>query len=273
MTTDLRHGRRAALAAAAGLLATPALAQPVAGGAAPDPAKQSDSFQRAYDLGREVSVTRNAPGSIKRLSVAVLLRDPDKGRRTAMEINQVTDLEKSAVGFDPSRQDQVTVISRKFAGADDAAKNGPAWYDNNWLPVLARNLTAIVVARCDRASASGGAKSVSVTGAPGIPDSLWFAGTTRDVKVLNGVGGAIVSDTVTTPWASAVTANDGTTAARMTGTADTLATQPVSTGGNRTVDTATSFDATTGLPTQVSVTPSDVNGTCTQTTYAPLMEV
>jgi tripartite-type tricarboxylate transporter receptor subunit TctC len=32
MTTDLRHGRRAALAAAAGLLATPALAQPVAGG-------------------------------------------------------------------------------------------------------------------------------------------------------------------------------------------------------------------------------------------------
>jgi flagellar M-ring protein FliF len=120
-------------------------AAPVAGGAAPNPNKQSDSFQRAYDLGKEVSVTRQTPGSVKRLSVAVLLREPEKGRRTAMEIGQVTDLVKSAVGFDQQRQDQVTVISRKFADtAADAA--GPAWYDNAWLPVLARNATAIVIA-------------------------------------------------------------------------------------------------------------------------------
>ena len=118
---------------------------PAAGAAAPNPNKQSDSFQRAYDLGREVSVTRNAPGSTKRLSVAVLLRDPDKGRRSAMEINQITDLVKSAVGYDQSRQDQVTVISRKFADTTDA-EAGPKWYDNAWLPVLARNATAILIA-------------------------------------------------------------------------------------------------------------------------------
>jgi len=118
---------------------------PTAGGPAPNPNKQSDSFQRAYDLGKEVSVTRQTPGSVKRLSVAVLLRDPDKTRRTAAEITQITDLVKSAVGFDQARQDQVTVISRKFADASaDAA--GPAWYDNAWLPVLARNATAIVIA-------------------------------------------------------------------------------------------------------------------------------
>lgn len=117
---------------------------PVAGGPAPNPNKQSDSFQRAYDLGKEVSVTRQTPGSVKRLSVAVLLRDPDKTRRTAMEINQITDLVKSAVGFDQARQDQVTVISRKFADTNTDA--GPAWYDNAWLPVLARNATAIVIA-------------------------------------------------------------------------------------------------------------------------------
>jgi flagellar M-ring protein FliF len=123
----------------------PGTPQPVAGGPAPDPAKQSDSFQRAYDLGKEVSVTRAAPGGIKRLSVAVLLRDPDKGRRTAMEIGQIDQLVKSAVGFDASRSDQVTVISRKFA--DTATEDaGPAWYDNAWLPMLARNLTAIVIA-------------------------------------------------------------------------------------------------------------------------------
>jgi len=120
--------------------------QPVAGGPAPDAMKQSDQYQRAYDLGREVSVTRATPGSVKRLSVAVLLRDPDKTRRTAMEINQITDLVKSAVGFDQTRNDNVTVISRKFAGADAAADTGPAWYDNAWLPVLARNGTAIVIA-------------------------------------------------------------------------------------------------------------------------------
>lgn len=119
--------------------------QPTAGGPAPDPAKQSDSYQRAYDLGREVSVTRAAPGSVKRLSVAVVLREPDKGRRTQMEITQITDLVKSAVGFDQSRQDQVTVISRKFAGASDVVEAAP-WYDNSWLPVLARNATALLIA-------------------------------------------------------------------------------------------------------------------------------
>ncbi len=121
-------------------------AQPVAGGAAPDAMKQSDQYQRAYDLGREVSVTRATPGGVKRLSVAVLLRDPDKTRRTAMEINQITDLVKSAVGFDQARNDNVTVISRKFAGVDAAADVGPSWYDNAWLPVLARNGTAILIA-------------------------------------------------------------------------------------------------------------------------------
>ncbi|MFS0772246.1 flagellar basal-body MS-ring/collar protein FliF [Sphingomonas sp. 1P08PE] len=120
--------------------------QPVAGGPAPDPAKQSDSYQRAYDLGREVSVTRAAPGSVKRLSVAVVLREPEKGRRTQMEINQITDLVKSAVGFDQQRQDNVTVISRQFAGAPTDMADKAPWYDNSWLPMLARNLTAILIA-------------------------------------------------------------------------------------------------------------------------------
>ena len=89
-------------------------------------------------------MTRQTPGSVKRLSVAVLLRDPDKSRRTAMEIQQISDLVKSAVGFDANRQDQVTVISRKFADATDVAP--PAWYDNAWLPVVARNATAVLIA-------------------------------------------------------------------------------------------------------------------------------
>ncbi|WP_375380737.1 flagellar basal-body MS-ring/collar protein FliF [uncultured Sphingomonas sp.] len=118
---------------------------PVAGGAAPDPAKQSDSYQRAYDLGREVSVTRAAPGGVKRLSVAVLLRDPEKGKRTPAEVTQITELVKSAVGFDQARNDNVIVVSRKFAGTDVTDIKRP-WYDNSWLPMLARNVTAIAIA-------------------------------------------------------------------------------------------------------------------------------
>ena len=135
----------------------PANATAVAPGAAPgtnpvpaaSPAtdlKQSDQFARSYDTGKEVSVSRTTPGDVKRLSVAVLLRDPDKGRRTALEVTQITDLVKAAVGFNANRQDNVTVISKRFAGATDAADAGPAWYDNAWLPVIARNVTAIVIA-------------------------------------------------------------------------------------------------------------------------------
>ena len=117
---------------------------PVAGGNGVNPAKQSDQFQRAYDLGKEVSVTHNAPGGVKRLSVAILLRDPAKGKRTVAEINQITELVKSAVGFDATRQDQVSVVSRPFVEAD--ATTAAKWYDNALVPMIARNATAVVIA-------------------------------------------------------------------------------------------------------------------------------
>lgn len=107
--------------------------------------KQSDSFARSYDLGKEISVTRGTPGNVRRLSVAVLLRDPDKGRRTALEIQQITGLVQAAVGYNAQRQDQVTVISKKFSGAADAAV-APAWYEAEWVPMVARNATAVLIA-------------------------------------------------------------------------------------------------------------------------------
>ncbi|UFS59086.1 RHS repeat domain-containing protein [Subtercola endophyticus] len=121
----------------------------------------------------------------------------------------------------------------------------------------------------DRATATGGAKTVKVTGSTTLDDSRWFAGSTREVKVLNGVGGAVVSDTVNTPWAGPITANDNTLTARMTGQQETLLTEPVSTGGNRTTDTTTGYDSAYGLPTTANTTTSDAGSTCTTTSYAP----
>lgn len=122
----------------------------------------------------------------------------------------------------------------------------------------------------DRAGTSGGTKTVYVTGSSTLKDSLWFAGQTRETVVHNGVGGATLSDTVNTPWASsAATANNGTNSAYLTGIGDSLATAPVSTGGSRTVDTTTTFDNTYGLPQTVNVATSDAGSTCTTNTYTP----
>ncbi|BCA59975.1 flagellar basal-body MS-ring/collar protein FliF [Sphingomonas sp. HMP6] len=128
---------------------TPGAVAPVvaaAAGAVSDALKASDQYSRAYDLGKEVSVSRTAPGTITRLSVAVLLRDPDTGKpRGTVEIQQITSLVQTAVGFSPGRGDRVTVISRKFAGATALDEKQP-WYEAGWLPVVARNVTAIVIA-------------------------------------------------------------------------------------------------------------------------------
>ncbi|OYY90481.1 MAG: flagellar M-ring protein FliF [Sphingomonas sp. 28-66-16] len=133
---------------------TPAPAAPAAAvpGTTPAPAtpaevvKQAENYARAYDLGKEISVTRAMPGQIKRLSVAVLLRDPEKGKpRSPAEIQQITQLVRAAVGFDASRNDQVTVIARKFATASVLDDKAP-WYEAGWLPIVARNVTAILIA-------------------------------------------------------------------------------------------------------------------------------
>ncbi|MCG7415603.1 hypothetical protein MHK74_13730 [Microbacterium aurum] len=118
----------------------------------------------------------------------------------------------------------------------------------------------------DRVGTSGGAKTVNVTGTS-IPDSLWFAGQVYEEKTLLGVGGATLSDTINTPWASAVTSDDGTNTARMTNVADTITTEPVAAGGNRTSETQTTFDGTYGYPLTVSTIHSDAPDTCATTSY------
>jgi len=138
----------AAKAAAAAAAPAPANGAPTAGANPniPDAQKASDSFTRAYDLGREVSVTQGAPGAVKRLSVAVVLRDPGTGKpRTPAEIDKITQLVRAAVGYDQTRNDQLTVVSAKFSGADVDADSTP-WYKASWIPMVLRNVTAIVVA-------------------------------------------------------------------------------------------------------------------------------
>jgi flagellar M-ring protein FliF len=84
-----------------------------------------------YEITRTVRNLTREPGSIRRLSVAVLVDgsysvNSDGQRvytpRVQKELEQIESLVKSAVGFDGQRGDQVDVVNMQFASLDDEAK-------------------------------------------------------------------------------------------------------------------------------------------------------
>lgn len=80
------------------------------------PGRTSEDMTRRYELGREVAVMKNPVGTVKRLTVAVALRDVKGAKaRSAVDISAIDGLVKRAVGFDAARGDDVVVSSRLFA--------------------------------------------------------------------------------------------------------------------------------------------------------------
>ncbi|MEA3388279.1 MAG: flagellar basal-body MS-ring/collar protein FliF [Pseudomonadota bacterium] len=114
-------------------------------GTPPNPLmKTEETFNRSFELGREVSVTKDAIGTVKRLSVAVALDNgPDGKPRSAQEIAALEALVKGAVGFDQARGDVVALSSRSFV--KEAVVAAP-WYEADWIAPLARNISALLVA-------------------------------------------------------------------------------------------------------------------------------
>ena len=107
--------------------ATPPAADAAA--AAPVACPKSETYARNFEIGRAVSVTRAPGAQVRRLSVAVVVRDTSLGvaKGQAAQINALTGLVRSAIGFDARRGDVVTVAGRAFAAAaDDAAGK---WYE------------------------------------------------------------------------------------------------------------------------------------------------
>lgn len=116
--------------------------QPATPGTAP--MKTEETFNRSFELGREVSVTKDAVGTVKRLSVAVALDNGADGKpRSAQEIAALEALVKGAVGFDQARGDVVALSSRSFVKAEEVKA---PWYEADWISPLVRNLSALAVA-------------------------------------------------------------------------------------------------------------------------------
>ena len=109
--------------------------------------KTNETYNRSYQLGHQVSVTKNQVGTVHRLTVAVALRQPTGAKPlTKDQQQQIQDLVKGAVGFDQARGDSVSVSQQTFTAADIAAAAQPKWYEASWVMTMARNLTALAVA-------------------------------------------------------------------------------------------------------------------------------
>lgn len=99
------------------------------------------SATRTYELGREVAVSNIAPGSVKRLSVAVALnQDALKGTKPA-DLQKLEQLVGAAVGANIDRGDTIAVVVRPFEPV--VAEDLPFW-EAPWFAMVVRNAVALI---------------------------------------------------------------------------------------------------------------------------------
>ncbi len=105
------------------------------------PGRTSQDMTRSYELGREVAVIKNPVGTVKRLTVAVALRDVKGAKaRNTVDITAIDGLVKRAVGFDAARGDDVVVSSRPFA---ESTPVETSWMDGIDFMAIGRIVAAL----------------------------------------------------------------------------------------------------------------------------------
>lgn len=102
--------------------------------AAPAPLESQTSATRNFEVDRSISHTREPVGSIRRLSVAVVVDnkvgldedgEPQTTPLSQTELAQMMELVRGAVGFDEARGDTVSVINAPFHAEPDAETPEP----------------------------------------------------------------------------------------------------------------------------------------------------
>ena len=106
--------------------------------------QSEETYNRTFDVGREIAVTHKPQGGLRRLSVAVAVRDI-KGakKRSAADVAALENLVKGAIGFDAERGDVVAISARPFAEQSEQAIN--IW-DRPWFLPLAQQVGAVLAA-------------------------------------------------------------------------------------------------------------------------------
>ena len=136
----------------------PEVAAPPAGTTATtaEAVSTSRSQTRNFELDKTVSHTRGAVGSIRRLSIGVLVDNKPPATRngepvplTEQEIASLTDIVRQAVGFDEARGDTISVVNSAFQPVAQLVQpDPPAFWENPALWSIARQVfgAALVLA-------------------------------------------------------------------------------------------------------------------------------
>lgn len=120
------------------------------------PLESQSSATRNFEVDRSISHTREPVGSIRRLSVAVVVDnkvsvdedgEPQTTPLSQTELAQMVELVRGAVGFDESRGDSVSVINAPFHAEPDmeAPPPTPLWQQPAMREIGKQILGAIVV--------------------------------------------------------------------------------------------------------------------------------
>ncbi|WP_298471485.1 flagellar basal-body MS-ring/collar protein FliF [uncultured Erythrobacter sp.] len=111
------------------------------GAGAATPTDTETSFQRNYELGREVAVTATRPGGLVKLSVAVAISEAALEAASPLTAEQVQDLVSAAVGASDDRGDQVQVVVSAFESTE---MEPLAFYEQPWFAMAVRNGVALL---------------------------------------------------------------------------------------------------------------------------------
>lgn len=125
----------------------------------PEPPRNSrEQATRNYELDRTISYTRHQMGTVKRLTVAVVVDDKivkdAEGNETRVpwtenELERLSILVRDAVGFSAVRGDSVNVLNSPFMGTDDsllfdaAAEEVPWW--ETWILPNIKYLSGVLI--------------------------------------------------------------------------------------------------------------------------------
>ncbi len=124
--------------------------------AASGPFKDKESVTQNFELDKTISHTRLSTGTLKRLSIAVVVDDKktvaEDGTitttpRNAEELKRITELVKQAVGFNAQRGDSVNIINAGFVAAEqfEPLPEIPIWKQAWFMPLLKQVLAAMLV--------------------------------------------------------------------------------------------------------------------------------
>ncbi len=123
---------------AARLTATPPAGAAAAPAAAPG--ITNETTNRAWEIGKDVSVTRAAAPRLRRISVAVVIDKTAMAKATPADIASLQRIVQGAIGFDAARGDQVEVQLRSFA-APEPEPDAP-WFAE---PAVKDNLPLLIL--------------------------------------------------------------------------------------------------------------------------------